>query len=226
MANLGDLKLDARFLTNAPSTEYADADLLRNLNSRYDDVITYIWRNQSGWHFDDSNNTTLPEATTDLIAGTNNYPLPTDARELLQVHIKNPDGHFIRIDRVQTEDTPTWAMEDAFPRDYQLRGRSIILRPAPSATTVTTTAGLKVLVSRSVTPLATDTDEPGFDREFHRLLSIGASIDWCIASEIPKKKLELEGEWIKLMAKLVEFYANRDKTITYKIRPKRENYAS
>lgn len=223
---LSDIKLDTRFLTNATSTEYTDTDLERNINSHYDEISTYIWRNQSGWHYDDSNNTTLPEATTDLIAGTNNYPLPTDSRELFQVHVKNHDGHFVRMNRVQTEDTPTWNLDDAFPREFQLRGRSIILRPAPAASHITATAGLRVIVSRSVTPLSSDTDEPGFDREFHRLLAYGPAIDWCIASENVKKKQEFEKEQQKLLVKLIEFYANRDKTISYKLRPRRENYAS
>jgi len=223
---LSDIKLDTRFLTNAPSTEYEDDDLVRNTNSHYDNVVTYIWRNQSGWEFDDSNNVTLPEATTDLISGTNNYPLPTDARILRQVHVKNKEGNFVRLRRIQSLDAPATASTDGFPREFEVRGRSVILRPAPDSGSVTTTAGLKVLVSRSVTPLENDTDEPGFDREFHRLLSIGAAMDWCIASDIPKKKQELERQWQDLMAKLIEFYANRDKTISYKLRPKLQDYSS
>lgn len=223
---LSDIKLDTRFLTNAPSTEYEDDDLVRNANSHYDNVVTYIWRNQSGWEFDDSNNVTLPEATTDLKGGTNNYPLPTDARILRQVHVKNKEGNFVRLRRVQLFDASATASADGFPREFEVRGRSIILSPAPDSGSVTATKGLKIFVSRSVTPLENDTDEPGFDREFHRLLSIGAAIDWCIASDIPKKKQELERQWQELMAKLIEFYANRDKTISYKLRPKLQDYSS
>jgi hypothetical protein len=111
------------------------------------------------------------------------------------------------------------------PSRFTIRGRSLVLYPAPSASETTADKGIWLYVSRSVSPLENNTDEPGFDREFHGILAIGGAMDWCISAENFKKKAELEKEQQKIMEQAREFYSNRDDTLPNRIRPKRENYA-
>ena len=227
--NLEALKLDVRFLTNATSDDFSEVDLLRSLNRHYDLFTTFIWNNQGEWRFDDSNHDTFAVADTDLVVNQRDYFLPTDARQLHRVEVKNKGGDYIKLKRLHEADMglslSEFAKETGTPLRFAVRGRSLILYPAPSTDGVELAQGLRIYVSRSVTEMENNTDEPGFDREFHRVLSLGASVDWCISSENFRKKQELEQEMNKLMESARQHFANRDKTNPNRIRPKKENYA-
>ena len=225
---LSELRTDTRFITNAQSGDFSDADLDRSLNRHYDLFTTFIWRNQGEWRFSDSNHDKFDIAQTDLVADQQDYLLPTDAKRIHRVEVKNAGGDFYRLKRLHEKDVgislEEFGGKAGSPFRFSLRGRSLILYPKPSAESVTLTEGLQLYVSRSVTPLEDDADEPGFDREFHRILSLGAALDWCISAENFRKKQELEQEIDKLMASAREFYANRDDTTPNRIRPKKEHY--
>lgn len=226
--NLGDLKTDARFLTNAQSDDFSDADLERAINRHYDLFVTFIWNNQAYWRFDDSNHDDFAVACTDLVVNQKDYLLPTNARELHRVEVKNAGGDYQLAHRVHEPDIgislEEYHDDPGTPFRFAVRGRSLILYPAPSSDGVTTTEGLLIHVSRSVEELTQDTDEPGFDREYHRILSIGASIDWCISTENFNKKKELTQEQQTLFESARQFYAQRDNTVPNRLRPKREHY--
>lgn len=227
MATLAELRLDTRFLTNTTSSDYGNTDLDRNLNSHYDSTITHIWHVQAGWKFDDSNNTdTLPTAWVDLQDGVDNYLLPSEARKIEQVYVMNKDGLYVLLKREQDSDIDLGRTETGMPRTFRLRGRSVILYPTPAEDSVTLDSGLMVMLNRTVSLLTEDTDTPGFEREYHRILVLGAAIDWCISTDQPRKKKELEVEKQKLLIKLEDFYASRDNTTSTGFRPKKENYES
>lgn len=224
--NLEELRKDTHFITNATVAEYSNEDLDRSINKHYDLFTTFIWHNQAEWQFDDSNHNTLAVARTALVADQKDYLLPTDAREVRRIEVKDAKGNYYKLSKLHEADVHQSLTEfyktSGSPLRFALRGRSIILYPPP-ATEIA--EGLQIYVSRSVTHLSDNNDEPGFDKEFHRILSINASIDWCISSENFRKKQELEQEAQKIMQSAREFYANRDKTTPKRMRPKREHYA-
>lgn len=228
--DLSSLRTDIRFITNTTSDDFSDTDIDRSINRYYDQFVTFIWKNQAYWRFSDSNYDKFDVSITSLVPGQPDYKLPTDARQIFRVEVKNSGGDLQLLRRLHEPDVgislDEYGGEDGTPHSFALRGRSIILYPAPASDSVTTTEGLNVYVSRSVTELSATDDEPGFDREFHRVLSYGASIDWCISSENFKKKRELEKELQKIMESAREYYANRDQTIPPRFRVKKESYES
>lgn len=183
---------DARFLLGLAvndTTSYSDYSLTRNINAWYRQVDSWIWDASGKWEFDDSNYTTLPIATTDLVttAGSEqaDYSLPTTTRKILRVEVMDSSGNYnklTQIDQAQIAEAMTeFEDEKGMPRYYDVVGESIMLYPTPLAANVTESAGLKLSFSRTIDEFeTTDTStQPGFDSNFHRALSIGAALDWA-----------------------------------------------
>jgi hypothetical protein len=221
--NLAELTTDALFLANTVSAQYSSTDIKRNLNVHYDIVVLNIWNAVSDWEFDESIDT-LPIAYTNLISGQDNYMLPTDAREIDRVEVKDTNGNYVRLEAIDhNAEVTVQTTSTGMPTRYDVIGRSLMLYPVPD---YNSTDGMLIKMSRSVTQLDESTDEPKIEREFHRLLSLGAAMDWCMAKGNPTKKRELEREIMKLKRKLMTFYSQRNKDYTAKITPKRSSYDS
>jgi hypothetical protein len=75
------------------------------------------------------------------------------------------------------------------------------------------TAGLRAYFKRDASYFVTTdtTKEPGFNPQFHRLLSIGAAADYCLFAGMNNKLSTLQAEIAKLEEGLINFYANRSK---------------
>lgn len=230
MPTFSELKTEARFLTNTKTTDYSDLDLERAMNKYYDKVVTFIWRNQAQWRFDDSSKDTFAIAKRNLQNKQQDYLIPTDAREIHRVEVRDKGGEYRRLRRVHEEDVE-WSLQEYFdepgmPSSFSLRGRSVILYPPPLESQVTKSEGLLAYVSRSVTPLSNSSDEPAFAREFHGILPIGAALDWSIVSENTNKRNALKKDYNEYLEAIRAYYAQRDKTTPDRIRPKRESYES
>jgi hypothetical protein len=225
---LNDLKQDVYFLTNSSSATYLDDDLLRNLNRHYDDVVTLIWDSVGDWSFDDSNKTDLPIATCNLVDQQQQYSLPTSARKIERVEVEDDEGNWVLlkpIDKSQiTVALDEYKSTPGVPQEYNLIGENIFLYPPPDKNEVTLTNGLKIYISRSVTPLSASGDSPGFASEFHRILSLGAAQDFCIANELSSKEADLRREKERLMMQLKTFYAQRHRNVGNRMFPHREFY--
>jgi len=225
---LDELKKDVYFLTNSSSATYLDDDLLRNINRHYDDVVTLIWDSVGDWSFDDSNANTLPIATCNLVDGQQQYSLPTTARKIERVEVKNKDGKWVLLKPIDKSQIKValdeYKKTPGLPQEYNLIGENIFLYPPPDANQVTLDNGLKVYVSRSVTPLSAPEDVPGFASEFHRILSLGAAQDFCIANQLSSKEADLRREKERLMIQLKAFYAQRHRAMGNRMFPHREYY--
>ncbi len=220
---LTELIADTLFLANTVEAQYSQTNIKRNLNVYYDMEVLKIWNSVSDWQFDEGVGT-LPVAYTNLVSGQDNYQLPTEAREIERVEIKNTNGDYIRIEPIDHNAERVIGTErTGMPKRYDMVGRSIVLYPTPDHSQ---DSGVLVKMSRSVTHLDESTDEPKIEREFHRLLSLGAAMDWCISKGNRSKKRELEREQMKLQRKLVSFYSQRNKDYDTKLTPKRHSYDS
>ena len=236
--NLLELKKDARYLAlgDETSTDYADAPLLRNINNWYDTVDDWIWKADATWQFDDANQTTHAIATSDLVDGQQDYEIPSTARSIELVEVKDSTGFWRRLKKLDTsqiEGSPEEVFYNTggMPLYYDVRGRSIFLYPTPDASMVTITSGLRLYVSRHVIALSADTDTPGFDRAFHRILSIGAAMDYCVANTLSSKEVDLRrmiygGDTTPgLKKELEEFYGRRNEEYKQRILRRTEDYA-
>ena len=235
-------------LTSSDTTTFpVDGDFTRSVNDWYRRVVFWIWRSTADWEFDDSNisasqtdnNWTysgtqgLPVATRDMVGGTQDYGLPTNALSIERVEVANSSSPAIfqlvhPLDKTQvkvaiSELYPT----DGLPHFYDLMGTVIRLFPAPLSTSVTLTAGLRIYVSRDIdafTPADTS-QEPAFDNKFHKLLSLGPALDFALRKTIKDKIPLFRGEIEILRRELEEFYSKRhSRNFKTKIRPLYRQY--
>jgi len=187
----------------------------------YDEIVSDIWREDNTWRFDEGGDT-LPIAVADITQGQNDYQLPTDARQVERIEIDLGDDDIRILTPVATEDIKHRAdTSQGFPEKYFLKGRSIMIFPVPDRDI---DEGLVVYVSRSVTQLENETDEPKIEREFHRFLSIGAAKDWYFVKGNINKARELENKLERLRMRIIKFYQNRNEDYTPRINPTRMNY--
>lgn len=188
-------------------------------------VAHWIWQSDKDWHFDDSNHTDFPIATTALVNNQYDYLMPTDLLQLRQVEIMNNDGDYSTLKLMKSADPrlkDQRFQEDAgLPTHYRKIGRSIIVYPKVSSDDVTLAAGLRLTFNREIDAFTTDdtTQEPGFAAQFHPILYYGASFEWCsikgkpsIAAFCYQQIFGVENTKNKgLKGELEKFYSTQDK---------------
>jgi hypothetical protein len=202
----------------------------RLINDRYNLISNRIWKSAGDWEYDDRNQTTLPEATVDLVIGQKDYELPSTAQKLERVEVLDADGDYQIVYPFDKSEIKDIALSEYYetagmPVRYDVIGRSLLLYPKPGSGYVTTSEGLKIYVSRDVIQFnstATST-EPGFALNFHRLLPLGACIDYAVGKgmdSVAKNCIYLYNETLK---DLEEFYARRHRDpINPRIKPNDE----
>jgi len=203
----------------------------RLMNAWYRRVNSWIWEVTGTWEYDDTNYTDLPEATTSLVNGQEDYTIPSTAQKIIRVEVLDKDGNYRKVEPIDQSMVDVALSEfqetDGLPMYYDIRGNSIFLYPAPSSDDVTLTKGLKVYFSRDIDEFSsTDTTkEPGFVRNFHRILSLGASYDYAISHEMFSKANYIKGELRDLVKELRNFYGARpNRELKTRFNPKRYNY--
>ncbi len=118
---------------------------------------------------------------------------------------------------------PEYMETPGMPTNYELMGRSILLYPAPSDDYVTLASGMAVYVDRDVTlfTTASTTASPGFAPQFHRILSLGASLDFE-KDDAQRKLLLIQKQ--ELTDGLKRFYNSREQERRAEIRPASRRY--
>jgi hypothetical protein len=167
--------------TNASS--YPIDAMTDDCNVAMDRVAALIMQADSRWQFDDENETDLPVATTDLVAGQQDYSLATAHLDIRQVAIKDTAGqwHFLKsIDQSDLRDRDLNAAS-ATPKKYDKVANSILLYPAPSYAQA---ASLRLYFKRGPSYFTTSdsTKAPGFNSLFHDLIALWPSYDFAIAN--------------------------------------------
>jgi hypothetical protein len=199
-------------------------DFTRLLNVWYRVLDTKIWKAVGDWEFDDSNYSTLPDATTDLTAGQHDYALPSIARKIDRVEVLDANGDYQLLTPIDKSQVTAEAMsefeeEDGMPEYYDMVGRSILLYPAPAAGSVTTTNGLRIYTPRDIVEFSSSatTREFGFDNHFHRFVTLGASYDWCLTNGLKKTPI-LRQELDRMDADIQQFYGSQNRDYKSKFR--------
>ena len=232
-----ELVKDIKFLITGSSTgtlDFSDVDIADSINRHLDNVVSTILKADGRWQWDDNNFTTLPIGTTTLVAGQQDYEISgANFLNISEVSVLDNNGVWqalTAIDRkgkAQTLLDEEKTSNNGLPKWYDKMGNSILLYPKPAADKVTLSAGLKVVSQRKAGYFtsADTTKTPGFVPIYHRILSIGAAIDYCLANGLSRKKSELEVEKIKMEQGIIEFYADRSKDDQPKIRLELEDYS-
>src|SRR4051812_43738553 len=74
------------------NSAYSLADRTRNVNIAWDEAVSELYKADPNHKWDDTTNTDLPFATTDLVAGQDHYTLLDSALVIWRVRIKDTNG--------------------------------------------------------------------------------------------------------------------------------------
>jgi len=204
-------------------------DFTRLINARYRQVNSWIWQASGSWEYDDSNYTDLPVATTDIVDEQQDYELPSTAQKIDRVEIKDTNGEWVTlkaIDKSMVQDALAEFYETpGIPKYYDLVGRSILLYPKPDTAQVGVDDALKVYFSRDIQEFSyTDTStEPGFVSDYHRLLSLGAALDFAISRNMRDRIPYLREQLEQLKNDLQQFYGFRHRDLKPRIIPSEQS---
>jgi len=218
---------DIDFICGTDSVSYPLKDKARNMNRWIYKVVTWIYKANSKWQFDDSNHTDLPIITTTLVNSQRSYELPSDLIKLQRVEVLDNNGNYQLIkpkDQSQINIALSEYQEtDGMPKYYDIIGNSLFLYPAPdNGVSVTLAKGLKLYIAREINLfVSTDTiQEPGFSENYHRIVSLGGSYDWLLVNGPAKKTSAVRKEIEQMKSELFELEGDKDVQVKTKIEPK------
>lgn len=181
-----------------------------------------IFQAYGGWVYDDSNQTDLPQAYTNLVADQRRYSLPSYALSVLRVDVTDASGLVRRLKPLPQERITQTGVADFLPDSgppmyYRLMDSELEIFPASK---VAVTDGLEIFFERdSVQFVSSDTTKtPGFASPFHYLVPIGASIDHLRSKQATSAVLkELKEDMKEGETKLVAYYNKRWRDLRPKI---------
>ena len=229
--NLQGIVQEIDFLLGTDATEYAVAQKTRNVNRWYDRAVSLILQSDSRWQWDDTNLTELPIATTSLVANQQDYSFTgAGFLKVLKAECKDRDGTWLPLQQIDISQKKDVAMSEyrstaGTPREFDLMGESLFLWPVSDYASA---GGLKIYFQRmpDYFVAADTTQEPGFAKPFHRLLSYGAAYDYAIAKNMVQKVTWLQNEIAKLEQGIVEHYSNRNKDFRIRMTLEKEDYSA
>lgn len=207
--------------SNSTSFTIKNKTLYANMGMR--EIWSWIFEVYGGWHYDDSNNTDLPEATTDLIENQKQYTLPIDSAHLLGVAYKDEAGNWSQLIPITLEEIQERSAEDEFEKTS---GNPTFYRPIANgfkiypAANFNQAASLKINVSRDISAFATTdtTKVPGFVSEFHEAVATFMALKHCKINskpQYPGLQVDWDGDEFRtgreggFKARIKKFYANR-----------------
>jgi len=217
---------DVFFITGTDAVSYPLADIARNANRHQNKAVIDILKTEGRVQFDDSNNSGLPESTFDLANGQSQYSLPTNLLKLWAIEIVDTAGNNIRLEEIDINDPMMSKTITDFqdtpgvPKYYDVRGENVFLYPAPATGSVTLTTGGKMFFVRETDPLtaADTTQEPCIPEPFHRILSVGCSMDYFMVNDLSKVD-KWRGEYEQLRSELRQFSSTRNKEVIPRLIP-------
>lgn len=206
-----DICSDIDYWASTDDVTYPLVDKARNSNFALSRAVTKIMQFDRTWKHVSANATTIPLAVTDLEAGIDNYTFATTHLKILSVRIIGKDGKKKTLkatDRRKVSDDLLNATGE--PIIYDKIGYSLMPLPVPDYSVI---EGIEIEYQPGAAAdffSPDDTDkEPGFNPDFHRLISLYAARDYCAIHN--RERLQIIDAEIKLMeADLKQFFESRD----------------
>lgn len=217
---------EARYFVGANTTSYPINDLTRNVNRWFDKAVSLIFKSSGRWQWDDTNQTTLPSATTDLTSGQQDYSLEVSHLRIERVEVKDESGNWSKLTPFDKRDldgaVDEFKKTDGQPQFYDIVGKSLILYPAPNYSQADS---LKAHFQRRGSYFATDdtTKVAGFAEIFHRYLSLGAAYDYALKNNISNRNV-LREEITAMEDEIHTFYAQRQPDEHIRLTANKLNY--
>lgn len=206
---------DIDFICSTDSTSYPTADKIRNANRHAYKAVTDVMKVSKRWIYNDTNNTGLPYVDVTMTADQQYVTLPA-ALKIYAVEIKGSDNlytklkyfNLMQLDRTISSSSTT----SGKPTRYSLTGNNVWFDVPVSSSQVTVTSGLRLWITPEIDIfLTTDTNqEPGIDEPFHRIISIGASLDYIAVNGTDQQYQKWLNQYEQLRAELRSSYANKN----------------
>lgn len=208
-----DIKSKVYLLTKTNSTSFPNDDLVILANNALDRVTSLILQADGRWQWDDTNQTDLPIATTNLVSGQQDYSLSVDHIEIQRVEAKDSNGNWYLLKPLDKAEIKIALNEyfdtDDTPRYYDKVGNSVFLYPAPN---YSQSASLKLYFSRPASYFVSGdtTKKPGFNALFHDLIPLWVAYDYGLANGLSNVNLLMQ-EIQRKETELLESYQKRSK---------------
>lgn len=223
-ANGQDIYSIARkFAGKATTISFPIKDAVMYANMGLREIWGIIFAAYAGWHYDDNNNTDLPEATGQLNANETFVALPVDSHHLLSVAYKDTGGNWNPVKPITIEQINDMGYaENEF---MNTPGNPVYYRPVANgfkpypAANFTQAASWGIWISRDVSAFTvTDTSkQPGFDSTLHEGLSIYMALQHSKINQLPQAGGRMKNgsytglmlDWSGFSDRITNFYANR-----------------
>lgn len=205
------------FGNSVDTSPYLIADKVRNVNNRLDETVSLIMKSDARWKWDDDNQTDQPIGTINLVSEQAEYELAgATYLKILRVEVLDNNGNYqlvkpIDEKNVQNQSLTEFLKTPGMPRVYDKNGEYIWLYPKPSSALTTLSSGLKIYYQRlpSYFTAADTTKSPGFNPLYHKILSMGAAIDYAIPNGLTDKMAMLIPLLTTMQNEMATFYADR-----------------
>ncbi len=204
------------------NTDYSLIDRTRNVNITWDEVVAELHKADPNYKWDDTTNSDFPFATLDLTADLDHYTLLDAALVVHRVRMKDSSGNLKTLKPVNRNELTDSDLnsEGGTPSKYYKIGQAVFPVPVPN---YGATDGVVLEFQRAGNHFTTsDTDaEPGFNPQFHQLLSLGAAHRYAVANGLSEKAATLMEQKTLMMEKLRTHYERRSPDDRTRIRLKR-----
>lgn len=229
MATFTEILTEARRLVKQNSTSYPTTEITVSANKALERATALIREAEGRWEWDDSNNTDLPIATTDLVADQQDYSLSASHYRIERIELKDAQGNWRLLIPIDQADVFDQSLTDFLgtsgtPEYYDKIANSVFLYPKPS---YSQSASLKVYYERGPSYFTTSdtTKSPGFNALFHQLIPLWCAYDYALINTLPNKN-DLRAEIQVIEERLQEYYSfrSRDEKPHISARSRRYNF--
>lgn len=175
-----DLCSDADYWASTNINTYTITMKVRNANFGLSEATRKITKADKSWKHISTNSDTIPIDVTDLVANVPDYSLSSKHVKISRVRIKNKQGVFVTLNTVTEEElTDEDLNTTGVPTKAVLVGGSVLLYPMPD---YGQDEGVELTYqpwSNDYFTVDDDVKEPGFNPDFHRLISLYMARDYC-----------------------------------------------
>lgn len=194
-----------------------------SINLALDKALSLIFQADGRWNFDDSNHTTYPILTGNLVDGQRDYSFTADSDgnlvlEIARVFIRvsTTSGYFevFPIDAQSDEESKISSLVNGLnvegtPYQYEKTATGLFLDPIPSANV---TNGIKIYVSREGSYFTTSdtTKKPGIMGLYHEYLVLEPCYRHARANRLANQE-ELKRDTKEMEREIIKAYSRRDK---------------
>jgi len=206
--------------------DYSLIDRTRNVNIAWDEVVAELYKADPNHKWDDSNNVNFPIATTALTDGLDHYTMLDSSLVVYRVRMKDNNGAWVTLTpKIRSELTDTELNATGTPTQYFKLAGAIFPLPVPNYGVA---AGVELTFQRGGNHFATDDEDstPGFNSQFHQILSIKAAKRYALANGMTKKVSVLSAMETEISQKMLEHYQLRspDEKPRFKLKRKVSSY--